>query len=84
MLLRHRLAIDKGGIGTLQRGLALLSPLLCCLKTLAHQNFTQITDSEIYRGRQVNLAINAVVHAIVAKLQYFGAHASLPNQSLAK
>lgn len=64
-----------------QRRLALLRALPSCLGTPARQNFMEVPDRDIYRGSQVDLAIGAVVHAIVAKPHYFGAHASLPNQS---
>ncbi len=36
---------------------------------------------QVYRGTQVYFAISAIVHAIVAEPQYFGAHALLPNRS---
>lgn len=86
-LLRRGLAADKSAIGAPQGRLALLRTLPRCLGTPAGQNFTQVADSDIdrgsqiYRGTQVDLATSAIVHAIVAEPQYFGAHASLPNRS---
>jgi hypothetical protein len=82
MLLRYCLANEKSGIGTLQCRLALLRSLPSYVRTPAKQNFTQIADSDIYCGSQVNWAITAFAHAIIAKCQYFGAHALLPNRSM--
>src|SRR5271163_4069680 len=81
VLLRYSRAIDKPGIGTPQNRLALLRALPRCLGAPAQQNFTQVPDSDIHCGSQINLAVSAIVHAIVAESQYFGAHVSLPNQS---
>ncbi len=83
MLLRHGLVIDKSGIGAFHRQLALLRTLSGYVRTPAHQYFTQIPDSDICCGGQVNLAVNTCVHAIVVEPEYFRAHASLLNQPLA-
>jgi len=80
VLSRNCRVADKPGIGTPQSRLALLRALPRCLGTPAQQNFTQIPNGDIHSGRQIDLAVSAIVHAIVAERQYFGAHASLPNQ----
>jgi hypothetical protein len=84
VLLSRCRVIDKSGIRTLQCRLAFHRALSCRLGTPAQQNFTQIPDSDIHCGSQINIAVSAIVHAIVAESQYFGAHASLPNHPLAQ
>jgi hypothetical protein len=64
-----------------QHRFALLRPLLCYIRAPAQQNFTQIPDGDVYRGYQIDFAISAIVHAIVAELYYFGTHASPPESS---
>ncbi len=41
----------------------------------------QVPDRDIDGSNKIDLTISAIVHAIVAETQYFGAHASPPNQS---
>src|ERR1700761_9610127 len=69
-----RLLTGKSAIGAPQCRLALLRTLPCRLGTPAGQNFTQVPDRDIDCGSQVNLGVSAIVHAIVAEPQYFGAH----------
>jgi len=72
---------DKSGKCAAQHQFALLRALPCYLGAPAQQNFTQVPDGDIYRSNQVNLTMIAMLRAIIAETQYFGAHSSLPNQS---
>jgi len=65
---------DISGKGKAQHRLALFRALPCHVGAPAHENFTQVPDSNIYRRHKVNLTIRNIVHVIVIKHKYFGAH----------
>jgi hypothetical protein len=67
----------RSGISSAQHQLTLLRSLARVLGTPTRQNFTQVSDSNIYGCLQVDLTISAIVDTIVAEHKYFGAHSSL-------
>jgi hypothetical protein len=66
---------------TAQHRLALLRALPCYVRAPAQQNLTQIPDRHVDGSYEIDLALGAIVDAIVTQTQYFGAHALPPNQS---
>ncbi len=69
------------GKRTAQHRLAFFSALPRRLGAPAQQNFTQIPDRHVDGSYEIDLALSAIVDAIVAQTQDFGTHASPPNQS---